>query len=217
MSGTDAMLQKLEAYIDQQIKLQAAPFRATVAGFSSGLVKITPEDATTTANQLSARLAGFPLAIGDVVLCVNRISPIVIAKIDLADDPLTNYIDVQFFNQSTADTPSTTSTSTYAVAMTGTIVLPAGTWGVSAIGGANFIHSASGPVDFYVSVNGNTGTLTQTQNLSTATYEQYVDAKSEVTGLTGTITVTVEYRAHTAGTATCVNPWAQARLRRISA
>ena len=110
-------------------------------------------------------------------------------------------------------TPSdnTASTVTYAVAMDYSITLPTGTWTVRAMGGAGLAHSASGTVQFRVSIAGQDSTARSYTATSPTVYSTVIDDDS-ATGQTGTISVYVHFRSITAGTTYAKNPflWIQA-------
>lgn len=111
---------------------------------------------------------------------------------------------------------STASTSTYGVALSTTWTLPAGTWTITGLGGADFKHSASLDVDFYVEVGG-TGALSRTGLLSSTVYTAWVDTTT-VTGVTGggAVTVKLLYRSHQAGTTTPQSAWVSLRAYRTA-
>jgi hypothetical protein len=108
-------------------------------------------------------------------------------------------------SQSTADTTSTTSTSVLQTAATTSVNLPTGTWTIKAIGGCQFTHSANATALFQVTVGGTSGTA-RSMTFSSTVYMMAID-NAEVSSLSGTVTVALEYRSSTAGTTSARNPW----------
>jgi hypothetical protein len=106
-------------------------------------------------------------------------------------------------SQATADTPNTSSISTYADAVVLSLVLAAGTWSVTAHGGLLLSHNVS-QASWRIEIDGNAPSA---HTLALVT-EQKVNAAHSVTGIAGgrTITVKVQYRSFTAGTSTARNP-----------
>lgn len=98
---------------------------------------------------------------------------------------------------------STTSTSTYSTLSTWSVTLPAGTWACSVLAQCSFQHSGSSTANFRVSVGGNAGTV-QTQSFYTSAYATGV-CNADVTGLSGTVSINLDYKSSAAGTTTAKN------------
>lgn len=98
---------------------------------------------------------------------------------------------------------STTSTSTYSTLSTWSVTLPAGTWACSVLAQCSFQHSGSSTANFRVSVGGNAGTV-QTQSFYNAAYATGV-CNADVTGLSGTVSITLDYKSSASGTTTAKN------------
>jgi hypothetical protein len=206
------------ATLDELIAARIAgvsAFRATVTAVSGSKVQIQRIGEDTPGTEQFATTSRFPLAVNDVVLCLPLGSkPVIIDVIRFsaslaAPSILTGPIFTALNAGTTAagsPDASTTSTSTYAVGLTATWTLPDGTWTIVGIGGANFIHSASGTVAFYVEVDGS-GVRTVTPNINSTVYTAWTDTSGPSTGKSGTITINLNYRSGTAGTTTIQQPW----------
>ena len=107
--------------------------------------------------------------------------------------------------QSSADTTSTTSTTTLQTACTTTLNLPIGSWTLKAVGGCQFTHSSSGTVLFQVTI-ASTGGTARSMTFNNSVYGHGVD-NAEVGGLSGSVTISLDYRCSTAGTTSARNPW----------
>jgi len=105
--------------------------------------------------------------------------------------------------QTSADTGSTASTTTYVVAITTTIALGPGTWQVVCEGDMLLVHSA-GSADFHCRIDGVEG---QTETL-TLTTEKRVGNSAVRSGIAGsqTISCSLRYKSNVAGTTTARNP-----------
>lgn len=64
-----------------EVTRELTPYRAVVTGLSAGKVQFRPIEATTGGTQLYARLRGFALTVGDVVLVLGKQNPIVLEKV----------------------------------------------------------------------------------------------------------------------------------------
>lgn len=116
--------------------------------------------------------------------------------------------------QSGADAGSTTSTVTNSVAGDVVLTLPSGTWRVYAVGGVSLQHSAGGSARWALTIGGTEGTA-RTLAMSATVWANAVD-DGEVAGLSGSVTIAVEYRSSTAGTTSARNPWLIAIAKRES-
>lgn len=106
-------------------------------------------------------------------------------------------------SQSTADTASTASVTTYANAMTLAVVLPSGTWAVMASGSVLLSHSVN-QGSWRIEIDGD---APSPETLSMVTEERFA-ASHKLAGVAGnrTIQVRVQYRSSTAGTTSARNP-----------
>ncbi|MGC4107809.1 MAG: hypothetical protein QM753_15920 [Thermomicrobiales bacterium] len=98
---------------------------------------------------------------------------------------------------------STTSTSTYSTLSTWSVTLPTGTWACSVLAQCSFQHSASGNANFRVSVGGTAGSV-QTQSFFNSAYATGV-CNADVTGISGTVSINLDYKSSAAGTTTAKN------------
>lgn len=218
MSGVDQAIKEITRATARAVG-RVTPFRATVTGGSAGLVEIQRVDASTPDTRQYARVRGFALTNGDVVLCANLDGePVVLGKVQIsspADFTLTAPLIVPSINtpfartdaQSASDTASTTSTATYSDAMTTAVTLPTGTWTVHAVGGLAMKHSADTNVRMAIEINGTEGTA-RTLACPAATFRMVVDNGSvgSISG-GGSINVKVRFRSSDAGTTSASNPW----------
>ena len=106
-------------------------------------------------------------------------------------------------SQATSSTPTTSSTATYADAITVTVALPAGTWAVAAEGSLLMSHNVS-QASWRIEIDGN---ASSPHTLSMVTEERFA-AAHRVASVTGgrTIAVKVQFRSFTAGTTSARNP-----------
>lgn len=215
MSGVEQAIKEITRATARAVG-RAMPFRATVTAQAAGLVEIRRVDSTAADNRKYARVAGFALADGDVVLCANLDGePVVIGKVQIAA-PASHALDVPLVvpsintpvtavdTSTSATVGSTTNTATYQDAMTTAVTLPIGSWTVRAIGGLLISHSA-GQANIRIDINGSVGTARTLGSLTTE--KMVVDEHSAgVTG-GGSIDVKVTYKCQDAGTAVARNPW----------
>jgi hypothetical protein len=116
--------------------------------------------------------------------------------------------------RTSALTSSTTSTTTFANALSLDVALPSGTWTLTAIGGVKLRHSANSTNALQVTIGGTAGP-TRLVN-SDANVFSMTNAEAEVSSLSGTVTVTVDYRSDVAGTSSARNPWVWVAATRTS-
>jgi hypothetical protein len=111
------------------------------------------------------------------------------------------------FNQQASSTPSTSSVTTFANAITLALVLPVGTWTVSAQGSVLLSHNVN-EGSFRMEIDGDFST---THSLPMVTEERFGVAHA-VEDIAGgrTINVRVQFRSNTAGTTSARNPSVQA-------
>jgi hypothetical protein len=102
-----------------------------------------------------------------------------------------------------AASANTTSTTVYTNLSSWNVTLPAGTWQCAILAQASFQHSASSTSNFRVTVGGTAGTV-QTQSFFNAAYATGV-CDATVTGLTGTVSINVDFKSSAAGTTTAKN------------
>lgn len=107
--------------------------------------------------------------------------------------------------QETSDTASTTSTGTYSLAQTRTIVLGTGTWTVSVFAVLNVKHSAGGSVDVQLHVATADGTQYRLAAES-AIWTPIFVTQIEPGVASGSRDINLNFKAGTAGTVSARNP-----------
>lgn len=107
-------------------------------------------------------------------------------------------------SQANSTVGNTTSTG-WQTAMTVTETLPAGTWSLYAVGGQQLRHSASQSIGIRLVIGSNAGSeISQTYYADA--YAQGI-CTNEAGGLSGSVTITLQYRCVSAGTSTSKQPW----------
>ena len=100
-----------------------------------------------------------------------------------------------------ATTSSTTDTSNYSENVSMSLALPTGTWTVVAIGSGMYSHSSSdGIVRTHLQIDANAGTALTMTCPATAS-RKMITVSNSATGLSGTISIILEYRPNASGTA----------------
>lgn len=110
--------------------------------------------------------------------------------------------------QTVSDTTSTTSTTTFATAMTLNVTLPTGTWTVRALGLLNLRNGTSGATsDARLVIAGNNGT-TRTRTAGALSAPQWIPflVDHTVSGLSGAVTTTLQFKSGSGGTTSAENP-----------
>ncbi len=236
MSLIDQAIQSLYRYVDQRVE-SVRPFRAVVTGTASGMVQLRRLYSTSGETALRARCVGFDLTTDDEVLCVPMADglPVVVAQLQRAtptgyiltpDLTLTGDLIAASINSpyvepvtiaDSAVTSSTASTTVYSVnVQNASFDLPTGTWTVYAWGSGVYGHSvANGVVRVHMQVGSDAGTA-----LRVACQQDpgrtSVSVANEATGQTGSISIGMEYRCQTAGTAYAGGGWLMALALRTS-
>lgn len=127
---------------------------------------------------------------------------------DLVDPSIGQITVFRHADQSAADFATNDLTGTWRTAISLSVILDSGKWGVRMIGGLNLAHSASGTVDRRAKFGTNNGS-TSTATMST-TREHYPigQAFTNIVSSVGTIwTAQIEYKPNAAGTASARAPW----------
>lgn len=206
--------------LTQKTDDKTAPFIAFVDSFSGNKANIyRPEEEAEYAFEASV-LTPFSLAEDDIVLacyigreCVvlGRMRPLAqLWDVDGSTGAaIFGSVNTPITFMSTFSVPtvsSTTDTVNYQEALTGDITLTAGTWTISAMGGSNLKHSASGEVNLVIEIDGVID-VARTVNLASAEYLWIID-EHEATGIAGNqdVTVRVLYKSSDAGTTSARNP-----------
>lgn len=204
--SAERAVEKIIAAINKRIA-GIAPFRAVVSSLSAGKVLIIRQGAATADTQAYARLAGFDLAVNDEVLCVNLSGQaIVLGKIQRAAPsnlavPMLNTPVIKIDRNNTNFT--NTDTVNDADAGSTTIVLPAGTWTIYAMGSAVCFHSAVADFQVKVSINADVGASSTLATGSAAGDRVTINPVHSVAGIgSGTITCKLVFHSATAGTMT---------------
>lgn len=208
MSLIDTVMERLDQMVTKRVS-DIAPFRATVASVSGGMVTIQRPGITTAETELRARVVGYDLAVNDEVLCVVvNGKPVVIGQVQRASPasadyqpPIAGGIYVIEDLVNSATTTSTTSTTNYSTNVSVAVVLPTGTWTIYAWGNGLYSHSVeSSIVAHRVRIGSDAGTyLTASVNVNNT--RTGLAASHTLTGQSGTVTVYLEYRVGTSGTA----------------
>jgi hypothetical protein len=171
-------------------------FRSTVTGITSGLIAFQRGDDTVANDAGSPRLLFRAPVVGDDIAAIDLGgAPLILGVIGGAtfeDDPS----DIRTAGSLTA---TNASTSTYTSLFSELFTLPPGTWTLACGIVANFSNSVSGSGATIRFASPVTSAAT---NADTATANDLfaMNFASTFTGLSGTVTVAGEYRAHTSGT-----------------
>jgi hypothetical protein len=116
-------------------------------------------------------------------------------------------------SQDAGDTVSSTVVGTYVTAQSLSLVLPTGTWTVTALGWLSIQHSANGNCAIRIGLAGTAAGVSQVAPSTSFTVLKYART---VTGQSGTVTATLEYQPTVAGTATVDNPMLLLLARRTA-
>jgi len=133
----------------------------------------------------------------------------------IQNSPVLPYIQSPAISNS-AVTASTSSTSAYAVNVTTSFTLPAGTWNVYAWGAGMFAHSsANGIVRVHLQVGSDAGTAL-TCACAADPGRTSVSVANLAAAQIGTITIALEYRPNASGTAYAGGGWIVAQAFRTA-
>lgn len=201
---------------------RAAPRLLYVSAVASGLVTLMEADGTVIDEPIA--WAGIqPPQAGDAVVALTipgrggrDAAATRVALGPVNRTPSAGGLVVQPFAQSTADVPSTTSTSAYVDAAAFSLFLPPGFWTLDATGGLALIHSIGGVADYRLTIDGTAGPARFTRALDATRYSRW-EAHQTRTGVAGNrnVTVAVSYKGSTAGTTSGANPTAFVVARRM--